>query len=229
MYRSILFSLAALIVSAQAFASDSSLLEQAKALGAPMSAVQRALALSKTSTYSNKTFAVFDISQVSGHKRFYLFDPRAGKVQSFFVAHGKANGGGKKATSFRGFQRNHDMTPLGPLRTAGSTQSMAQYSTITDRYTGRSYGGLTTLWLEGTTSYNSYINNATSGFSRVVWIMHPAWYVTEGYRKNFPGALGRSLGCIAMDPKVSNYVFGKLAGGALVYVTVGNQPIGNFL
>jgi hypothetical protein len=210
-------------------ASDESLLSQAKALGAPMAAVQRALQLSKTSAYSNKTFAVFDISAGAGHKRFYLFDTRSGKVQSFFVAHGKANGGGTRATNFRGFQRNHDMTPLGPLRTASSTQSMAQYSTIRDRYTGQAYHGLTTLWLEGTTSYNSYINSATSGFSRVVWIMHPAWYVTKGYRKNFPGALGRSLGCIAMDPEVSNYVFGKLTGGALVYVTVGNQPIGNFL
>ena len=203
---------------------------QAAALGAPMIAVKKAYALAQSSTFQrHDVFAVFDINQPAKNKRFFVFDLRAGKVSAYFVAHGRDNGDNFKATHFRGFQDDHNMTPLGPLRTGSSMTNMDHYSTITDKYDGRVYSGLMTLWLEGVTSYNSYINNAYDGSSRVVWILHPAWYVTEGFRKAMPGGLGRSLGCIALDPVFSNLIMGKLQGGALVYVTVGDDAIEKYL
>lgn len=197
---------------------------RAEALGAPMTAVRRAYDASRSFPRKD-AFALFDLSQPAKNKRLYVFDLKAGTVTAHYAAHGRGNGDNRRATRFRGFQSNHDMTPLGPLRTAASPTDMDHYRRIADRYDGRSYDGLTTLWLEGTTSYNRYINNATDGRSRVVWIIHPAWYVTEGYRKANPNALGRSLGCIALDPVVNNRVVARLKGGALFYVAVGNEPV----
>lgn len=204
---------------------------QAQELGAPMVAVKKAFQLSRTSTYDRKdVFAVFDISQPSKNKRFFVIDLKAGKVTSYFVAHGRGNGDNFKATKFRGFQADHNMTPLGPLRTASAPQDMEHYRSIKDQYTGEMYNGGLTLWLEGVASYNRYINNARDERgSKVVWIVHPAWYVSEGYRKANPNALGRSLGCIALDPRLNNVVVKKMSGGALIYVTVGDQPIEKFL
>src|SRR5690348_13583275 len=51
------------------------LLQQAQELGAPAAAIQRAVPISRQSTFSKKdVFAVFDISQPSANKRFYLVD-----------------------------------------------------------------------------------------------------------------------------------------------------------
>lgn len=223
---SLIFSFAA----SASFASTESMLAEAQALGAPMTAVKRALSQSRSQAYMNqKYFAVFDIAQPAKNKRFFLFDIRNSKVTSYYIAHGKGNGDNFRTTHFRGFQKNFEMTPLGPLRTAVTVTDMEQYRTITDKYTGRVYSGLTTLWVQGMASYNAYINDAMDGFTRVVWIAHPAWYVTEGYRRKFPGGLGRSLGCLALDPRVSNDVFAKLQGGALIYVAVGDEPIEKFL
>ena len=51
------------------------LLPQAKALGAPMAAVERAIAISRQPVFSKKgALAVFDISQPSATKRFFVLD-----------------------------------------------------------------------------------------------------------------------------------------------------------
>ncbi|MGA9053738.1 MAG: hypothetical protein WBE94_04520, partial [Pseudolabrys sp.] len=58
-----------------------SLLQQAEQLGAPLAAIQRAVAISRQPTFSKKdVFAVFDISQPSANKRFYLLDFTSGQV-----------------------------------------------------------------------------------------------------------------------------------------------------
>ena len=216
-----------LLVGLKALAgNESTVLEQAKSLGAPMQAVARAIKISKSSTYEVKdVIAVFDISQPSKNKRFYLLDFKKGTATAYFVAHGKSNGDNLRATHFSGFQEDHDMTPLGPLKTAEEVETMDHYETVTDKYNGRTYSDLVILKIEGTTSYNDYINRQAG----VIWILHPNWYVTEGYRKANPQMLGRSLGCIVLDPAVSNAVFRRLEGGALVYVTVGDHPIEKYL
>ena len=202
-----------------------SLLQQAKALGAPVAAVQRAIEISRQPMFAKKdALAVFDISQPSTKKRFYVLDFTSGQVTAHYAAHGRANGPNGKAIKFRGFQKDLDMVPLGPLKTAHS-QVMDHYKTIVDRYDGTVYRDMIVVVLEGTTSYNKYINHTPP----YEWIIHPNWYTTAGYRAKFNGVLGRSLGCITLDPVENNQLISRLQDGALVYVTVGDDPIEQYL
>jgi hypothetical protein len=198
-----------------------SLLRQAKALGAPMAAVQRAIEISRQPIFSKKdALAVFDISQPSTRKRFYVLDFTSGQVTAHYAAHGRHNGPNARATKFKGFQTDLDMVPLGPLKTAHS-EVMDHYKTIVDRYDGTIYRNMIVVVLEGVTPYNSYINH-TPPFK---WIIHPNWYTTAGFRAKNNGVLGRSNGCITVDPVENNQLITRLQDGALVYVTVGDTPI----
>lgn len=201
-------------------------LKQAADLGAPPQAVQRAIKESRNGNYAaTDVIGVFDLSQDADKKRFYLIDFKAGKTTAYHAAHGKGNGGHKRATNFRGFSEpSNDMTPLGALRTGAEVEVLNEDWEVRDRYDGKVYSGLYVLDLTGMKSYNSRFNRNDT------WvILHSKWYVTEGYRKNNGGALGRSLGCIVIDPVYSNQVFKRLQGGALVYVTVGNDPVEKYL
>ena len=69
------------------------ILQQAKALGAPMAAVARAIEISRQPVFAKKdVLAVFDIAQLSSKKRFYVFDFADGKVTAHYAAHGRHNG-----------------------------------------------------------------------------------------------------------------------------------------
>jgi L,D-transpeptidase catalytic domain len=214
------------LISAPAWAGDlDSLLQQAKALGAPMAAVQRAIQISHQSAFTKKdALAVFDISQPSANKRFYLFDFKSGQVTAHYASHGRDNGPNLKATKFKGFQTHLDMVPLGALKTTHS-EVMDHYKTIVDRYDGTVYRNMIVVVLEGVTPYNKYINN-TPPFK---WIMHPNWYTTAAFRAKNNGMLGRSNGCITVDPVDNNQLITRLQDGALVYVTVGDAPIEQYL
>jgi len=201
------------------------LVPQVKALGAPMAAVERAIAISRQPVFSKKdVVAVFDISQPSATKRFFVLDFKSGEATAHYAAHGRTNGPNAKATKFKGFQKDLDMVPLGPLKTAHS-EVMDHYKTIVDRYDGTVYRNMVVVVLEGVTSYNSYINH-TPPFK---WILHPNWYTTAGFRAKNNGMLGRSNGCITVDPVENNQLVTRLADGALIYVTVGDDPIEQYL
>jgi hypothetical protein len=214
------------LLSAPAWANElDSLLQQAQALGAPMAAVQRAIAISRQSIFTKKdALAVFDISQPSTNKRFYLLDFKSGQVTAHYAAHGRDNGPNVKATKFKGFQTDLDMVPLGPLKTTHA-EVMDHYKTIVDRYDGTVYRNMIVVVLEGVTAYNKYINQ-TPPFK---WIMHPNWYTTAAFRAKNNGMLGRSNGCITVDPVDNNQLITRLQDGALVYVTVGDTPIEQYL
>ena len=214
------------LISAPTWANElDPLLQQARVLGAPVAAVARAIAISRQPNFAKKdVLAIFDISQPSANKRFYVLDLRSGKVTAHHAAHGRDNGPNARATKFKGFQTDLDMVPLGPLKTAHS-EVMDHYKTIVDRYDGTVYPNMVVVGLEGVTPYNSYINN-TPPFK---WIIHPNWYTTAAFRAKNNGMLGRSNGCITLDPVENNQLITRLAGGALVYVTVGDAPIENYL
>jgi hypothetical protein len=214
------------LISAPTWANEHDpLLQQARVLGAPVAAVARAIAISRQPNFAKKdVLAVFDISQPSANKRFYVLDLRSGKVTAHHAAHGRDNGPNARATKFKGFQTDLDMVPLGPLKTAHS-EVMDHYKTIVDRYDGTVYPNMVVAGLEGVTPYNSYINH-TPPFK---WIIHPNWYTTAAFRAKNNGMLGRSNGCITLDPVENNQLITRLAGGALVYVTVGDAPIENYL
>jgi len=203
-----------------------SLLQQAEQLGAPLAAIQRAAAISRQPTFSKKdVFAVFDISQPSANKRFYILDFTSGQVTAHFAAHGKSNGPHARATKFKGFQRNLDMVPLGPLKSVpASAEVTSHYRTIVDRYDKTVYRNMIVGVLEGVAPYNRYINHTPP----YKWVIHPNWYTTAGYRAKNNGMLGRSLGCITVDPAENNKIIARLQG-ALIYVTVGDAPIEQYL
>src|SRR5580693_3220898 len=86
------------------------LLQQAKALGAPMAAVQRAIEIARQPVFTKKdVLAVFDISQPSTEKRLYVLDFASGKVSAYYAAHGRDNGPNVKADKFKDFQKHLDM------------------------------------------------------------------------------------------------------------------------
>ena len=94
------------------------LLHQAKALGAPVNAVQLAMETTRKPKFTKKdVLAIFDLSQPSAKKRFYVVDIKSGQVTGHYAAHGRHNGPHAKATKFAGFQKDLDMVPLGPLKT----------------------------------------------------------------------------------------------------------------
>jgi hypothetical protein len=201
------------------------LVPQAKALGAPIAAVERAVAISRQPVFLKKdVLAVFDISQPSATKRFFVLDFKSGEATAHYAAHGRTNGPNARATKFKGFQKDLDMVPLGPLKTAHS-EVMDHYKTIVDRYDGTVYRNMVVVELEGVTSYNSYINH-TPPFK---WILHPNWYTTAGFRAKNGGMLGRSNGCITVDPVENNQLVTRLQDGALIYVTVGDDPVEQYL
>jgi hypothetical protein len=223
--RSLVAALLALIATSTWAKEPDSLLKKAQALGAPMAAIQRAIDISRGPNFAKKdVLAVFDISQPSASKRFYVLDFKSGQVTAHYASHGKANGPNAKATKFKGFQTDLDMVPLGPLKTAHA-EEMEHYKTIVDRYDGSVYRNMKVVVLEGVVSYNSYINS-TPPFK---WIIHPNWYATAGFRAKNNGMLGRSKGCITLDPAENNQIVSRLEDGALVYVTVGDAPIESYL
>ena len=186
-----------------------------------MAAVQRAVQISRQPIIPKKdALAVFDISQPSAQGRFDVFDFKSRQVTAHYAAHGRDNGPNVKATKFKGFQKDLDMVPLGPLKTAHS-EVMDHYKTIY-RYDGTVYPNMIVVVV---TSYNSYINN-TPLFK---WILHPNWYTTAAFRAKNGGMLGRSNGCITVDPIENNKLVTRLEDGALVYVTVGDDPIEKYL
>jgi len=202
-----------------------SLVQQAEALGAPIAAVRRAFSISRQSTFTRKdALAVFDISQPSATKRLYLLDFKSGQVTAHYAAHGKSNGPHERAVKFKGFQRDLDMVPLGPLKTHRA-EAMPQYVTVVDRYDRTVYPNLVAAYLSGAAPYNRYIDH-TPGWK---WVIHPGWYTTAGYRARNKGMLGRSKGCITVDPVENNKIISRLANGALIYVTVGDAPIEQYL
>src|SRR5262245_57208041 len=125
------------------------LLQQAQELGAPAAAIARAVAISRQPIFPKKdVLAVFDISQPSANKRFYVLDFKSGQVTAHFAAHGRTNGPNARATKFKGFQRDLDMVPLGPLKTA-HPEVMEHDRTIVDRYDGTVYRNMIVAGLEG--------------------------------------------------------------------------------
>jgi hypothetical protein len=103
----------------------------------------------------------------------------------------------RESHKFKGFQRDLDMVPLGPLKTMpASAEVTDHYRTIVDRYDKTVYRNMIVGVLEGVAPYNRYINHTPP----YKWVIHPNWYTTAGYRAKNNGMLGRSLGCITVDP-----------------------------
>ena len=202
-----------------------SVLQQAEQLGAPVAAIQRAVAISRQPTFSKKdVLAVFDISQPSANKRFYLLDFTSGQITAHFAAHGRTNGPTREPPNSKAFSGTRTWSRWVRSRPCRAPEVTAHYRTIVDRYDKTVYRNMIVGVLEGVAPYNRYINHTPP----YKWVIHPNWYTTAGYRAKNNGMLGRSLGCITVDPAENNKIITRLQG-ALIYVTVGDAPIEQYL
>ena len=77
-----------------------------------------------------------------------VLDFKSGQATAHYAAHGRTNGPNAKAVKFKGFQKDLDMVPLGPLKTARS-EVMDHYKTIVDRYDGTVYRNMIVAVLRG--------------------------------------------------------------------------------
>lgn len=133
--------------------------------------------------------AVIDFSQHSSKERFYIIDLRSGQVDTYQTAHGKNSDpdGDGYATEFSN-ENGSNMSSQGIYLTAETYEGGKGYSLV----------------LDGKSSTNS---NARM---RAI-VIHPADYVVAGQKA------GRSWGCPALDPGVSEDVIDRIKEGAVIY------------
>lgn len=139
----------------------------------------------------NKNYVSFiDFSLPSTQERLFIVNFRTGRVSRFLVAHGK-NSGLLYAKSF-----SNDMN---------SNQSSLGLYKIQEEYSGN-HGP--SLKLDGLERSNS---NARA---RSI-VMHQADYVSAQFAKD-NGYLGRSWGCMAMNPEDWQLVRSRIKSGSLI-------------
>lgn len=199
--------------------------QQLRALDAPMRAVRRAFQEAASPRYTRRdVISVFDISKPSNELRFFLIDLAANQVYAYYSSHGQHNGTPSQATRFRNFAgKLRKRTPLGPIKT-GVTAFYTYdpgFKTVHDKISGEVYRDKKILMLYGMRAYNEYLF-----YDQVVG--HTKNYATHAWRARY-GSMGRSWGCIVLDPRISNEVFERIKEGSLIYVTVGNQLVENFV
>ena len=161
-----------------------------------------ARALKKALTYYNanrnkirnpRYITINDFTESSGNKRMFILDMRTGAVEKHLVAHGvpkRLRG----RVDFPGFssQASSKMTPRGFF--------------LASEKRGGKHG--LSMSLDGLEAQNR--NSRARGI-----IFHSAPYVSNSMARNY-GRIGRSNGCLAVDPSESRGIIEKIHGGSLV-------------
>jgi len=136
---------------------------------------------------------VIDYDRPSVDARLAVVDLRASAVlMETRVAHGR-NSGDDQAVAFS--------------NVSGSNESSVGLYRTGETYTGKHGRSLTLDGLEP--GWNDHAR------ARAI-VVHAADYATEAFVLRW-GRLGRSLGCPALDPAVSDTVIDKIRGGTLVF------------
>lgn len=139
---------------------------------------------------SNEKLTIVDFDLSSNIKRMWIIDIVNQKVlYHTFTSHG-ANSGGEYAKKFS--------------NKIGSNMSSLGFYITSNTYKG-SHG--LSLELDGLETINSNLRKR-----RVV--MHPAEYI----KKMKSGYLGRSQGCLTLDPKISKEVINTIKDGSIIFV-----------
>jgi hypothetical protein len=135
-------------------------------------------------------YAIVDFDKPSTSKRFYVVDTVAKKVDSYYVAHGRASG--------------ENLAERFSNMNGSNSSSLGIYRTLNE-YNGN-HGR--SLRLEGLEPTNS------NALARAI-VMHKADYVSESFIRA-TGRLGRSEGCFAVEPSVSDALVDELKNGAYI-------------
>ena len=135
---------------------------------------------------------IIDYSKSSRDRRLLVFDIKNQKVLfNTWVAHGK-NSGGENATSFSNDAR--------------SLKSSLGVFVTSDIYSGKHGESLRVEGLEPGVNDNAYRRDI---------VFHSAWYVGEDVAKS-RGMVGRSWGCMAVDPETIKPLINTIKGKTLV-------------
>lgn len=140
-----------------------------------------------------RVLTIVDYSKPSTEPRMWVIDLKSLKVAfQTLVAHGK-NSGGNYAENFSNTPKSLESS-LGVYLTANTYVGHDGYS----------------LRLDGLEpGFNS------NALSRDI-IVHPASYVSEAFAEAHK-RLGRSWGCFAVNPKISNQLINNIKGGTVVF------------
>ena len=142
--------------------------------------------------FPNKNYMVIiDYSQHSSKKRMYIINLKTGAVDQHKTAHGK--GSDASGTGYAKTFGNDD----------GTHKSSVGFFRTAETYVGK-HGY--SLRLEGLSPTND------EAYDRAI-VIHAASYVND----NGSGAVGRSWGCPAIDPKIYKQVISEIKEGALIY------------
>lgn len=140
------------------------------------------------------TLIVVDFKAHSSKKRQYVIDMRSGDVNPMLVTHGKNS------------DRNNDGYATDFSNTVDSKQSSLGFYLTAESYTGK-FGY--SLRLDG-------LSATTSKVRERAIVIHPADYVVDNGKK-----IGRSWGCLAVDPKLSKSYIDKVKDGVLILAGLG--------
>ena len=157
-------------------------------------------ALQNDNSGSHRYWAIVDFDQPSTNKRLYIFDTVAKRVETYYVAHGR----GSEGRSDDGIADFFSNLP------SSNSSSLGIYKAL-DEYVGN-HGR--SMRLEGLEPSNS------NALSRAV-VLHKAAYATENFIRS-TGRLGRSEGCFAVDPAVSDTLINELENGSYIIAWKGN-------
>ena len=138
--------------------------------------------------------AVADFARSSGQPRLHFVNMEAGRLESFYVAHGRGSD-----PQHDGFLKKFSNTVNSEATSRGAYETAAIYQ-------GK-YGP--SIRLRGLESDNS------NAWDRAI-VMHPAWYAAPDMLSKY-GKLGRSEGCFAMDPDKFHEALSRLAAGRLLF------------
>jgi len=150
---------------------------------------------------AGRYWAIVDFSKPSTSKRLYVFDTATGRVDTYYVAHGR----GSEGANDDGIADKFSNAPHSNSSSLGIYRALNEY--VGNH--GRS------MRLEGLEQTN---NNA---LSRAV-VMHKADYVSENFIRS-TGRLGRSEGCFAVEPSVINSLVDELKNGAYIIAWKGQS------
>lgn len=140
-----------------------------------------------------EVLTIVDYSKPSTEPRLWVVDLKNDDIlYQTLVAHGK-NSGGNMATQF-------------------SNRPQSEESSLGLYLTGNTYSGEHgySLRLEGLEK--GFNSNAES---RAI-VMHSAWYVSQSFADS-EGRLGRSWGCMALNPKVAPEIIHTIKDGTLIF------------
>jgi hypothetical protein len=152
---------------------------------------------------------VVDLSQYSGHDRFWIVDMATGAVERHKVAHGDGSDPDNDgfATRFGNVDGSH-------------RSSLGFY------LTGEIFSGSHphSMRIDGLSPDGSPNGMADTNARERAIIVHEASYVSDSNSSQ----QGRSNGCFALDPAIEHDFVNRLHGGSLIYAAISplNPPIG---